>query len=84
MFSDGLHWCTIISLPYQRNKNEEYLVERIVPQPELVKILRDLPVCTGVGIRRDVTQIEEFYSIISKESIELKRFLDFSGMAATA
>ena len=84
MYRDGLRWCTIISLPYQRNKNEEYLVERIVPQPELVKILRDLSVCTGVGIRRDVTQIKEFYSIISKESIELKRFLDFSGMAATA
>ena len=37
MFSDGLTWCVIISLPYQRKKNGDYLVERILPQPRLFK-----------------------------------------------
>ena len=50
----------------------------------LLEILRDLPVCTGVGIRRDVKGKEEFYSNISGESVDLNRFLDLSGMAAAA
>ena len=38
-------------LPYRRNKNGDYIVERIIPQPELLESFRDLPVCTGVGVR---------------------------------
>ena len=29
MFRDGLTWCAIITLPYQRNRAGEYKVERI-------------------------------------------------------
>ena len=56
----------------------------IVPQPELLEVQRDLPVCTGVGVGRYVTGIEEFYSIISGKVIKLNGFLDLSGMAAAA
>ena len=49
-----------------------------------LKVSRDLPVCTGVGVRRDVVGIEEFYSTISREIVELNVFLDLSGMAAAA
>ena len=58
-------------LPYKRNKNGDYLVSRIEVQPRLLKVLKDLPVCTGVGVRRDVVGIEEFYSILSGETVEL-------------
>ena len=68
---DGLTWCSIISLPYHRNKNGDYIVERIGPQPRLLQVFRDLPVCTGVGVRRDVVGIEDFYSTISGETVEL-------------
>ena len=67
-----------------KNKNGEYIVERIRPQPRLLQVLRDLPVCTRVGVRRDVVGIEDFYSMISGELIELNEFLDLSGMAAAA
>ena len=84
MFGNGLTWCAIISLLYRRNKNKEYIVERIRPQPRLLQVLRDLPVCTGVGVRRDVVVIEDFYTIIYGESVELNGFLDLSGMADAA
>ena len=84
MFDDSLNWCTIISLPYRRNKNGDYIVERIIPQPKLLEVLIDLPVCTGVGVRRDVVGIKEFYSTISGETVEPNGFLDLSGMAAAA
>ena len=59
-------------------------MERLVPQLKLLEVLRDLQVCTGVGVRRDVTRIEEFYSIISGEYVELNGFLDLSVTAAAA
>ena len=50
----------------------------------MLQVLRDQPVCTGVGVRRDVVGIEDFYSTISGETVELNRFLDLSGMVAAA
>ena len=46
--------------------------------------MRDLLVFTGVGVRRDVVGIEDFYTLVSRETIELNGFLDSSGMAAAA
>ena len=84
MFGDGLSWCVFIWLPYWKNKKGNYIVERIISQPKLLEVLRDLPVCTGVGVRRDVVGIEDFYSIISGETVELNGFLGLSGMSAAA
>ena len=84
MFGDGLTWTGIIFLPYKRNKNGDYLISRIEVQPRLLEVLKDLPVCTGVGVRRDVVGIEEFYSILSGKNVELNGFVDLSTMAAAA
>ena len=84
MFGDCLTWTGIISLPYKRDKNGDYLISRIVVQPRLLEVLKDLPVCTGVGVRRDVVGIEEFYSLLSGETVELNGFVDLSAMAAAA
>ena len=35
-----------------------------------------------MGVRKDVVGIEDFYILISGQSVELNRFLDLSGMAA--
>ena len=60
MFGDGLTWFAIIPLPYRRNRNGDYIVEKIHHWPRLLQVLRDLPVCTGVGVRRDVVGIKDF------------------------
>ena len=39
MFGNSFCWCAFISLPYRRNKDGEYLVERIVPQPGFLDLL---------------------------------------------
>ena len=84
MFGDGLSWTAIISLPYKRNKDGDYLIERIKVQPRLLEVLGDLPLCTGVGVQRDVVGIEDFYTILSGETIKLNGFIDLSAMAAAA
>ena len=81
---DGLTWCAIISLPYGRNRSGEFIVERIRVQPWLLEVLRDLPTCTGVGVRRHVIGIEDFYSMLSRETVELDGFVDLSTMSAAA
>ena len=50
----------------------------------LLEVLRDLPTCTGVGVFRDVVGIEEFYTLISEENVELKGFVGLSAMSAAA
>ena len=40
--------------------------------------------CTGVGVRRDVVGIEDFYTILSGKTVELSGFIDLSAMAAAA
>ena len=79
---DGLTWCAIISLPYRRNHSGEYTVERIQVQPRLLEVLRDLPTCTRVGVRRDVIGIEDFYIMLSGEKGELNGFEVLSAMSA--
>ena len=40
--------------------------------------------CTGVGLQRDVVGIEDFYTILLGETIEINGFMDLSAMAAAA
>ena len=69
IFGGGLSWCVIILPPYRRNRNRDFIMEKIIPQPKLLEVLRVLPVCTGVGVRIDEVGIEEVYSTISRETI---------------
>ena len=84
MFGDGLTWCAIISLPYWRNHLGDYVVERIRVQPRLLEVLRDLPTCPGVRVRRDVAGIKEFYTLLFGEDVELNGFVDLSVMSVAA
>ena len=52
----------------QENKDGDYLIERIKVQPRLLEVLRDLPVCTGVGVRRDMVGIKDFYTMLLGET----------------
>ena len=60
------------------------MTNRIKVQPQLLEVLKDLPTCTGVGVQRDVIGIEDFYSILSGENVEMNGFVDLSSMAAAA
>jgi len=85
MIGNGISWALIISLDLHRNEKDEYLLERMSVQPGLLNLLRDLPVSAGLGVRRDVREIEEFYSTISGVHVELANgFIDLASMAVAA
>ena len=53
-------------------------------QPELLELIRDIPICTGLGVRRDIKGIEEFYSIISGKDVEMLGFINLNSLAIAA
>ena len=74
----------IILLPYRRNRHGDYAVDRIPVQPRLLEVIGDIPVYTGTGVRRGVVGIEEFYTLLSGETVELNGFVDLLAMAVAA
>ena len=53
-------------------------------QTELLNLLRDLPVCVGLGVKGDVHKIEQFYSRVFKINLEMAGFIDLSTLALVA
>ena len=54
MIGNGISWVCIISLNMSRNHRGEYYLERMEVQPDILDLLRCLPVSAGLGVRRDV------------------------------
>ena len=66
-------------------KRAEYMLERMEIQNGILELLLDLPVSSGLAIRRDVGGVEEFYFLISGSDLRLERgFIDFTSLAILA
>ena len=75
----------MISLDLKLNEKGDYLLEKMSVQSGILDILSDLPVSAGLAIRRDVSGVEEFYSLISKSDVRLERgFIDLTTLAILA
>ena len=81
MFGNGLSYCVIISIKLERNSQDEYILRKLQVQNEVVKLLESLPVCTGLGIRGDITDIEFYYTILSGRTVSLQGFIDLAALA---
>ena len=53
-------------------------------QTELLDLLRDLPVCVGLGVKGDMHKIEQFYIEVSGINLEMAGFIDLSALALIA
>ena len=85
MFGNGITWVCIISLNLSRNRRDEYILERMNVQPGILDLLRDLPVSAGLGVRRDIRGVQEFYSLISGVEVNMGGgFIDLTSLAIVA
>ena len=85
MFGNGISWTCLISLNLKRDNRGNYALEKMTVQPEIIDLLRDLPVSAGLAIRRDIRGVEEFYSLISGEEVRIERgFIDLTSLAVLA
>ena len=68
-----------------RNDRDEYILEKMSVQPEILDLLRCLPVSARLGVRRDVRGVQEFYSLISGMELILENgFVDLTSLAVLA
>ena len=84
MIGNGLNHALMLSLDLKQDSKGYYLVDRMKVQNSIVEFLTMLPVCTGVGIKHDIRDIEYFYSLISGTDINMKGFIDLSFLAVLA
>ena len=84
MIGNGLNHALMLSLDLKQDSEGYYLVDRMKVQDSIVEFLTMLPVCTGVGIKHDIRDIEYFYSLISGTDINMKGFIDLSSLAVLA
>jgi len=85
MFGNGISWTCLISLDLKRDSRKNYVLEKMTVQPEIIDLLRDLPVSAGLAIRRDIQGVEEFYSLVSGEEVRIERgFIDLTSLAVLA
>ena len=85
MFGNGISWTCLISLDLKLSEQGEYKLEKMEVQDGILELLGDLPVSSGLAIRRDVGGVEEFYSLISGVEVRLERgFIDLTSLAILA
>ena len=85
MFGNGISWTCLISLDLRRDNRKNYILEKMTVQPEIIDLLSDLPVSTGLEIWRDIRGVEEFYSLISGEEVRIEMgFIDLTSLAVLA
>ena len=84
MLGDGFRFCLIISINLDMDKDGEYRIKRIKVQDQLLDFLEEIPVAVGVGVSRDVVDIEFFFSLISGGNIEMKGSIELGSLAVLA
>ena len=82
MYGNGTSWMVVITVDLGSSSSP--WLSRQTVQEELIDLIEDLPVCIGLGIKADVSKIEEFYSFIAGRSVKMHGFVDLSVLAVIA
>ena len=88
MVGDGISWCLMITIQAEpkiidtgaRRKVQTHMIKKFEVQPEIIELIRSLPLVTGVGIKNDVTIIENHYSLYSGVKVEMAGFLELGSL----
>ena len=74
----------MISLNLEVVSEDRYRFKKMRIQTALLNLLRDLPVCVGLGVKGDVHEIEQFYTEVSGINLEMAKVIDLSALALIA
>ena len=84
MIGNGFSYALMITIVLERDSREEYMLNRIVIQDEILDFIESMPVCMGLGVRTDVADLEFYYSLFSGRDITCAGFLDLSALSVLA
>ena len=88
MFRSGATWSLQILIPVQerctvidgRRKYEKVVRVKPTVQEEVLEFLCQAPTLIGVGVRSDVTAVQECYSMLSGRKVILLQFLELGAL----
>ena len=81
MFGNGLSYVLIISINLERDRYDSYILSRIRVQDSIIKFLNSVPLCTGLGVKDDVAEVELYFGLFSGKPVNMKGFVDLSELA---
>ena len=92
MIGDGISWCLMITIQAEPKiidngagrKVQTHMIKKFKMQPEIIELVRSLPLVTGVGIKNDVKIIENHYSLYVWEKVEMAGFLELGSLLVLA
>ena len=92
MIGDGITWCLMITIKAEPKMVDNgsgrmvqtHMIRKFKVQPEILELIRTLPLVTGVGIKNDVVIIENHYSLYAGEKVEMAGFLELGALLVLA
>ena len=84
MIGDGQTWAVMVSVPVDVREGKTF-IPKLYYQPELMELLQELPIFTGLGVDNDVLSKENFVRQVSgNESFSFRGYVDLSAYALAA
>ena len=84
MFGNGLSYALIISINLERDQYDTYILSQVHVQDSVIDFLNSVPLCTGLGVKEDVAEIELYFGLFSGKPVNMKGFVDLSELAVMA
>ena len=83
MIGNGISWVLMIRVNINK-ENGVYQITKQTVSSSILDLIRTIPVCTGLGVRSDVKDVEEFYSDLSGEKVEMKGYIALDALAVVS
>ena len=78
-------WVLMITLDLKWSMEKGvYLIKKQSVDKEVIDLIKSIPVCTGLGVRSDVEDIEQFYSRLCGSEVKMKGFIGLETLAVVA
>ena len=78
---NGISYALIISLNLEKDHENEYLVKKMTIQDSIISFLESLPLCMGLGVKKDVEDLEYYYKMIFGKRLSMRGTVDLSALA---
>jgi hypothetical protein len=81
MVGNGFNYAVMISIDWDLDENEDYLINPIQVQPEIIEFLQSIPIGIGLAVGNDISEIDWFFSELSGEQVYMQGFIDIGALA---
>ena len=81
MIGNGFNYAVMISIDWDLDEDDEYLINPLQIQPEVIEFLQSIPIGIGLAVGNDISEIDWFFSELSGEQVYMQGFIDIGALA---